>query len=97
MMFALTLKEGIPFVSSYQWRIQRAFSETKLFHVRGIFKNNEIKSAKRTPTPFLIFTSKLNTWSDYDRVLSSRLKSTKLGASATVVVVAGCWNLSEFV
>ena len=27
-------------------------NETKLFHLHGIFKKNEIKSAKRTPKPF---------------------------------------------
>ena len=31
-------------------------SETKLFHVHGIFKKNEIKSAKRTPTALYILT-----------------------------------------
>ena len=29
-------------------------SETKLFHFHGIFKKNEIKSAKRTPTPLYL-------------------------------------------
>ena len=28
-------------------------NETKLFHFHGIFKKNEIKSAKRNPDPFI--------------------------------------------
>ena len=33
-----------------------SLSETKLFHFHGIFNKNEIKSAKRTPTLFYIWT-----------------------------------------
>ena len=29
--------------------------ETKLFHFHGIFRANEIKSAKRTPTPLYLY------------------------------------------
>ena len=31
-------------------------TETKLFHFHGIFKINEIKLAKRTPTPLYLWT-----------------------------------------
>ena len=37
-------------VFKYPMKIkQLGLSETKLFHFHGIFKNNKIKSAKRTP------------------------------------------------
>ena len=42
------------FKISYENGSKFGFSETKLFHFHGIFKKNEIKSAKRTPIPFYI-------------------------------------------
>ena len=34
--------------------ILRKWNNLELFHFHGIFKKNEIKSAKRTPTPLYI-------------------------------------------
>ena len=46
-----------PHASVFKYSMKMKYfglDETKLFHFHGIFKKNEIKSAKRTPTPLNI-------------------------------------------
>ena len=40
----------------------KCFGETKLFHFHRIFKKNEIKSAKHTPTSLNIWTPSQKSW-----------------------------------
>ena len=41
---------SLPNVFKYLLKMKR-FDETNLFHIHEVFKKNEIKSTKRTPTP----------------------------------------------
>ena len=41
-------------ILKYPVKMKNGPNETKIFHFHGIFKKNEIKSAKRTPIPLYI-------------------------------------------